>query len=378
MAGLSRSPTPSSRVLAAKAVRAAIADAGLKATDIDGLIVCRSGGATESELGLNVQSAAALLDLRLMQVLHAEGASSIIAIQTAALAVTAGLAKSVVCVFSDAQLQGRATRESFGRIKSTRGIEGLRYAAGLFGGSALFAMAARRYMADCSVSQEQLGAVALAARQWAMMNPLAIFREPLDMNTYLSARWIAEPFRLYDCAVPVNGAIAVVVTADDRAKDLRHPPLHILGMGQAHLGSDRQNEDSDGARGAEMVRDAAFKMASVTRADITMCQFYDPFTYVTLATLEGYGFCKRGEAGDFVASGAIGPGGSLPVNTGGGHLSGYYLQGMTPISEAVLQMRGQAGARQCDKCDVVLVTNIGGLFEHQACLVLGSYARDSL
>ncbi|MDB5451524.1 MAG: hypothetical protein JWO33_102 [Caulobacteraceae bacterium] len=377
MEGLVRQATPPSRTLAVRAVLAAAADAGLKPEDIDGLMVCRSGGASESDLGLNVQRAAMLTNLKLLEVVYAEGASSIAIIQTAAMAVSMGLATTVACVFADAPMTpGVSTSAAFGQRKTVKGVEGLRFAAGLFGGAGIYALAARRYMARYGATSEHLGAVAISARKWAQMNPRAIFQTPLTMEDYLASRWIADPFRLYDCAIPVNGSIAVIVTTVDRARDLARPPVHVLGMGQGHPGAlDQHGFERELGGAAALAKQAAFAMADVSVKDIDVCAFYDAFTYSTLATLEDYGFCGRGEAKDFVASGAIAPGGSLPVNTGGGHLSGYYLQGMTPVSEAVLQARGEAGERQCAKHDLVLATNEGGRFDHHACLILSPHAR---
>lgn len=375
--GLTREPTPPSRVLAARAVLAAAADAGLAPEAIDGLLVCRSGGASEADLGLNLQRSAVLPNLKLLQVSYAEGASAAANIQLAAMAVTHGLASAVACVFADAPLSpGLSAREAFGQRKTATGLDSLRYAAGLFGGAGIFALAARRYMEICDAKAEHFGAVAVAARAWAQDNPLAVFRRPLTLEDYLAARWIAEPLRLYDCAVPVNGAIAVIVTRPELAADLRKPPVHILGMGQGHPGTpDQAGFDREIGGGGAIARDTAFRMAGVSLKDIDICQFYDAFTYLTLNSLESYGFCGRGEAGEFVLSGATSPGGILPVNTGGGHLSGYYLQGMTPVSEAVIQLRGEAGARQCARRDVALVTNEGGRLDHHACLILSPHRR---
>src|SRR5690606_28334211 len=258
----------------------------------------------------------------------------------------------------------------------SRGIAGLRYTAGLFGGAAIYAMAARRYMETFGAKAESFGWVALAARRWAQLNPRAVFREPLTMEAYLSARWIVEPLRLYDCAVPVNGGIAVVITSAERAPDLKQPPVYILGMGQGHRGMPQRRGYEPGlASGGSLAKEKAFAMAHISTADVDVVQFYDAFTYLTLLSLEEYGFCGKGEAKDFVLDGGIAPGGRLAVNTGGGHLSGYYLQGMTPVAEGVLQARGTAGARQCAKHDVVLVTNDGGCLEYHACLVLSPHKR---
>jgi acetyl-CoA acetyltransferase len=191
------------------------------------------------------------------------------------------------------------------------------------------------------------------------------------MEDYLASRWIVEPFRLYDCANPVNGAIAVVVTTAERAADLKQPPVHILGMGQGHPGTpDFRGAPREISGGGVLAKETAFRMAGIGVGDVDIAQIYDAFTYSTLVVLEDYGFCGRGEAKNFVMDGRIAPGGTLPVNTGGGHLSGYYVQGMTPVSEGVIQARGHGGARQCAKRDVVLVTNDGGCLDYHACLVL--------
>ena len=376
MAGLTRTDTQPVSVLAVNGIREAIADAGLGHGDIDGLILSRSGAAHEKDPDLDLHKLAGLRDLKLLQLLHGEGTSAVQMVQTASLAVSAGLATNVVCVFADAPLQpGLSAREAFANIKSVQGLRGLRYTAGLFGGAALYAMAARRHMALYGTTQEQLGAVAVSTRRWAQMNPRALLKKPMSLDDYLASRWIAEPLRLFDCAMPVNGAIAVLVSAADRAKDMRQPPVHVRGFGQGHRGEPEQRGfDGDVRSGAALARDTAFRMAGIGVSDVDICQIYDAFTYMTLVMLEDYGFCKKGEGGAFVESGAIAPGGALPTNTGGGHLSGYYLQGMTPVSEAIIQARGQAGERQCAKRDIMLATNEGGRFEYHGCLVLSPHA----
>ncbi len=376
MAGLVRAQPLTSVELAVQAIDLALEDAGLQHAQIDGLIMGKSPVQTEAGggPGLRLQRAAGLRSLRLLQFVDGEGTSAIQMVQTAAMAVSCGLARHVACVFADAPLrQGHKGSQAFGTIKSLEGVRGLRYSSGLFGAPSVFAMAAQRYMALHGTTREQLGAVAVSARRWAQMNPRAIFRQPLPMADYMGARMIAEPFGLYDCATPVDGAICVVVSAVATLADLRQPQVHILGIGQGHPGQAAVRHDGNGdGPGMAICAKNAFGMARISARDIQIAQFYDAFTYFTLAALEGYGFCGEGEAGAFVSSGQIAPGGSLPANTGGGHLSGYYLQGMTPLSEAIMQARGQAGERQCARHDTVLVTNVGGYFDHHASLVLGS------
>jgi acetyl-CoA acetyltransferase len=160
----------------------------------------------------------------------------------------------------------------------------------------------------------------------------------------------------------------VIVTSADRARDLKKPPVYVLGAGQGHPGGDPVDRL---ASGAALAKETAFKIAGIELKDIDMVQFYDCYTFTVIVTLEDYGFCRKGEGGPFVADGHTGPGGSLPVNTGGGQLSAYYLWGMTPLSEAVIQMRGEGGERQVKKRNICLVSGNGGSLTTHSTLVLG-------
>jgi acetyl-CoA acetyltransferase len=161
------------------------------------------------------------------------------------------------------------------------------------------------------------------------MNPLAEHRDPITIEDYHASRWVAEPLHLLDCCLVSNGGVAIIVSR--------------------------------------------FAMAGIGVPDIDVVQAYDCYTYTVLVTLEDYGFCEKGEGGPFVADGKLGPGGSLPTNTGGGQLSAYYMWGMTPLSEGVIQARGQGGERQVSKHDVVLVTGNGGVLDHHSTLVLSPH-----
>ena len=159
-------------------------------------------------------------------------------------------------------------------------------------------------------TSEQLGAVAVAARQWAAMNPLAQMRDPITLEDHQSSRMIADPLRLLDCCLVSNGAVAVIVTSADRAATLRQPPVHVWGWGQAHPGYVNRRDSEFGlVSGAARSGPEALKMAGVSVRDIDVRELYDCFTYTTLITLEDYGFCAKGEGGPFAASGALGPGG---------------------------------------------------------------------
>lgn len=373
-AGLSRAQPLDANELAIGAIDDALIDSGLAASEVDGLLISRSPVASDPAPGLGLHRAAALPALRLLQVLDGEGTSALQMIQAATQAIAHGAATNVICVFADAPLRGgKRGSQAFGTTRVTRGIGGLRYSSGAFGAASIYAMAAQRHMDRFGTTRAHLGAVAISTRQWACMNPSALFREPLTMEAYLSARKVAEPFGLFDCAVPVDGAVTVLLGPGTGS--YRKPPVQVMGCAQAHEPA-AWPHDSGGGPDSAATRAfrAALESARVAKSDVDMLQCYDAFTFMTLQALEDFGFCAAGESGGFVADGQTSPGGPLPVNTGGGHLSGFYLQGMTPIVEAVLQLRGEAGARQCPRSDVAAVTNTGGYFDHHACLVLGSAA----
>jgi uncharacterized OB-fold protein len=226
-------------------------------------------------------------------------------------------------------------------------------------------------------TSEQLGAIAVAQRQWAAGNPHAQYREPITLADHQRSRWVAEPLHLLDCSLVSNGAIAVIVASAEQAAGGRRPPVHIWGWGQCHPGQPMANGSEFGlVTGAVQAGRAAMGMAGVGPADVTMCQIYDCYTYTVLVTLEDYGFCAKGEGGPFAASGALAPGGSLPVNTGGGQLSAYYMWGFTPLSEAIVQARGDGGDRQSAATDVILVSGNGGILGHHGTLVLSPHRRE--
>jgi acetyl-CoA acetyltransferase len=191
------------------------------------------------------------------------------------------------------------------------------------------------------------------------------------MEDYHNSRWIIEPLHLLDCCLVSNGAVAVIVSSADRAKEMPRPPVYVLGMGQGHPGDvNRSGSEWETETGAKLAGETAYRMAGLGPSDVTACELYDCYTYTVLVTLEDYGFCKKGEGGPFVEDGKLGPGGSLPTNTGGGELSGYYMWGMTPLSEAIIQVRGDGGDRQVADNSVVLCTGNGGSLSYHAALIL--------
>ncbi len=234
----------------------------------------------------------------------------------------------------------------------------------------MYAMVAQRHMHRYGTTNDHLGAIAVAERQWANLNPAAQFHDtPMTIEDYHRSRWVVEPFHLFDCCLVSNGGVAVIVTSADRARDLRRPAVYLLGMGQGHPGGDPVETLTSGA---PLAKAAAFAMAGIALEDIDVVELYDCYTFTVLVTLEDYGFCQKGEGGPFVADGRIGPGGSLPVNTGGGQLSSFYMWGMTPVSEAVIQLRGDGGRRQVPDAHVALVSGNGGILSTHATLVLSN------
>jgi acetyl-CoA acetyltransferase len=366
---------PSPRRLAAQAVRAAVADAGLTLDDVDGLLV--SHGMSGSP-GIELAEALGLRDLRLLTHMNAFGATAGAMVSYAAMSVISGAADTVACVFADAPLKPRQSAGSayHSAAREHYGFTGMTAALGFRSVNAFYALAARRHMTRYGTTGEQLGAIAVDTRRWAAMNPLAQMREPITIDDHQSSRWVVEPLRLLDCCLVSNGAVAVVVTSADRARDLARPPVHIWGWGQGHPGHRLERGSEFGlVTGAATSGPVAMKMAGVTADDIDVCELYDCYTYTVLVSLEDYGFCAKGEGGAFAASGALGPGGSLPTNTGGGQLSAYYMWGMTPLSEAVVQARGHGGERQVAKNDVILVSGNGGILDHHSTLILSPHPR---
>lgn len=371
MSPMSRAFIGTTRDLAITAVAAATADAGLSLSDLDGLLIAKSPSAPPDALPLHLKNDLGLGELGLLANMEAEGTSTLQAIQYAAMAIQHGLAQRVACVFADARVLSKGAGKGFVKSMDISGLQGWDARQGLFGPVGAYALLASEHMARYDWTEDDLAAYAVSCRQWAQMNPAAQVRDALTPAQHRQSRYIAQPLRLLDCAMPVNGAAAVVIEAANAEPQGTHPAIHVLGFGQGH--SDTLGPERDLMRGARRACQTALSMAGLTRTDITQVQMYDPFSSVGLALLAGYGLCEPRSAGEFVRAGHTAPGGTLPVNTGGGQLSGFYLQGMTPVSEAVIQARGDAGARQCPR-GPILVGGLGGCMEYHATLVLAPAA----
>jgi acetyl-CoA acetyltransferase len=354
--------------LGVEAVGAALADAGLDRADADGMLVGSSQGIRTDRLGVNLARRAGLGDLRLLEHLEIKGATAVAMIVRAALAVRAGMARTVICVFADAPIRGGASAgTTYAQSGGNVGVRGLERASGVLGSVPTFALLASRFLNLRGGTEADLCAVALSARAWAAGSAQAVNREPLDADGYYASRMIATPLRVLDCARPVNGAVAVVVSSARAASALA---IDVRGVGAAHPMRRRRAGGESWFGGGGQAVDDALATAGLTRGYLDVIELYDPFTIVTLCLLEEYGLCEPGGAGEFVRGGAIAPGGTLPLNTGGGQLSGFYLQGMTPLAEAIIQLRGVGGDRQVAGAQTALVTGIGGRIDHHEALVL--------
>jgi len=360
---------------AGEAIALALEDAGLQARDLDGLLI---NGNQSEEMAPRLQFALGFVDLTLVNTMSAFGSSATTMLQYAAYAIESGQANVVACVYADAPLaEGESISQSgySGKRFSAPGLAGLRFAYGDYGpANSMYALALRRHMHLFGTNHDQLGTIAVGQREWALMNPRAQMKNPMTLEDYHASRWVVEPLHLFDCCVVSNGAIAVLVTSAERARDLRQPLVYLRGFGQCAPGDPARAErepsvhTGDGKSGQ-----LALAQAGIGLSDVDVLELYDCYTYTVLVTLEDYGFCEKGDGGVFVADGKLGPGGSLPCNTGGGQLSSFYMWGFTPLSEGVIQARGQGGERQIDKHDHVLVSGNGGVLNFHSTTILSKH-----
>jgi acetyl-CoA acetyltransferase len=234
-----------------------------------------------------------------------------------------------------------------------------------------YALGAARHMHQYGTSREQLAEVAVAARKWALLNPMAWEKEPLTIKEVLNARMVSYPFTVRDCCLVLDGGGAMIVTSAERAKSLRRKPVYVLGTAEALSHASISSMPDLTVTPAAITGPKAYAMAGLKPADVDMVQIYDAFTILPIMCLEDLGFCPKGEGGPFVENAAIAPGGKLPVNTNGGGLSYCHpgMYGVLVMIEAVRQIRGECGARQVKDCEVALAHGNGGVFS-SGCTVL--------
>ena len=249
---------------------------------------------------------------------------------------------------------------------------------GHFGATAGYALAARRAMHTFRTGPETWKQIAVGQRKWANLNPRAMMHDrTMTGEDYYNARWLVEPFRLFDNCLISDGGRAYVVTSAERARNLKHPPVLIMGMGQHNPSSDiEQATHMAGPTGAQKAGDMAFRMAGITVDDIDACEIYDCFTYTVEITLQDYGFFGPGEGEDWFQGGTIEPGGRMPVNTSGGQLSEGYFMGLTQLTEAVMQLMGRGAERQLGpetntkRPEIMLCSDNGGVLQSHSCAIL--------
>lgn len=343
----------STLTLASRAIMAALEDAGLDADAVDGVATFRVG---DSVLPGVLTQALGVRDPRWYLDQFGGGSVSHAIVGQAALAIHAGIADTIVCYRA---LNARSEFRMGGTGRPLVDAVETQYQApyGYFVPPQQFAMAARAHMEKYGTTEEQLGRIAVQQRANAVLNERAMMREPISLDDHAAARWVVEPFRLFDCCLETDGAVALVLTSAERARDLKKPPVLISSAAWGGGQTLYSNQQPDTTRSAASdVAPRLFEMAGVGPGDIDVAQLYDCFTYSVLVQLEDYGFCAKGEGGAFVESGATARDGTLPVNTHGGFLSEGYVHGLNHVYECVSQLRGEAGARQIEGAAVGLST----------------------
>ncbi len=346
--------------LTVDAAMAAIDDAGLTRDDIDG--IATYPGNMDQPPGFSGVGVVELQDaLRLELTWYAGGLElpgQLGAVVNACAAVTAGLAKHVLCfrTVSEGSAQGAKGRAAVmpgmgggsGGVPRVSGFMEWRLPYGAPSAANWIAMMAQRHFHEYGTTREQLAWIALNARRNAALNPKAIYRDPMTLNDYLNVRMVSSPLCLYDCDVPADGSTAVIVSAADAAAGTRKEPLRVRAAGTAIRGRPSWDQWDDLTTMA--LRDAGPMMWSqtdLTPGDVDVAALYDGFSFITLCWLEALGFCAKGESGPFVDGGArIARDGEVPLNTNGGQLSGGRLHGFALLHEACVQLWGEAGERQ--------------------------------
>jgi acetyl-CoA acetyltransferase len=337
--------------LAAEAIRAALDDAGLVASDVDGM-TCFSTGDPASPL--RVAHAIGLDEIGWSVNTLAGGNQVALVVANAAAAIITGQA-DVVVVYRvlDANVRyGKVTGEV-----TVGGPEQFAAPHGYMVPPQWFAMWAQRHQHVYGSTIEDLGAIAINGRTHAVNNPHAIARDPITLDQYLAGRWVVEPFRVFDCAYEVDGAVALVLTSAERAADLRHPAVYPIGAAEGTGAGGMSDQWPDmTSMYSRIVAPKLWARTGMGPADMDIACMYDCFTYTVMATFEDFGFCEKGEVGDYFRAGRATYGGDVVVNPHGGLLSEGYLHGLNHHYEAVLQLRGDAGIRQVDNAELALVT----------------------
>jgi len=340
--------------LGLRACVAAVKDAGFRNSDIDGVITQQTRSNPQA-------NASPLLAQRLgirpsyVNDISLSGAAPSAMVANAVAAIEAGLCSVVLCASAGGDQPLSVDGRGRGRLST--GWEDFMNPFGAGAAPVSYALGARRHMHRYGTSSRQFGAIAVACRKHALSNPNAVMRKAMTIEDHQQSRMVVDPYRLLDCCVPASGAGAIVVTSIERAKDLDRAAVNLVGIGASSLFATLEHADELASSAAKDAAERAFSMAGLTPADVDLAELYDPFTSVVLVTLEDYGFCAKGDGGAFVEGGRIEIGGELPVNTHGGLLSQGHLGGIMHITEAVRQLRHEAGERQVQNARVAVTSS---------------------
>ena len=363
---LGRLPHKSSLQLHMEATYNALADAGLKKSDIDAVFTSGRNMANDVPEYLGIRP-------RFIGGTQVGGCSFILHVEHALAAINAGLCEVALITHGESGYSRIAMPAPRWGDDSTNNQFELPY--GPSGPAVGYGMLATRHMHEYGTTSEQLAEVAVATRKWAALNPKAFVRDPITIDDVLQSRLICWPFHLLDCCLVTDGGGAVIVTSAERARDLRRPPVYVLGTGECGTHQMVSQMPAFNAWDAARVSgERAFRMSGVRHEDIDVAQFYDAFTIVPILALESLGFCKAGEGGPFVAGQRTAPGGDFPMNTNGGGLSYTHtgMYGIFTIIEAVRQLRGESGPRQVRDAKTAICHGTGGTWSAAATLIVST------
>jgi acetyl-CoA acetyltransferase len=361
-------PDKSALQLHHQAAKVACEDAGLAKHEIDGLFTCGSDGMHPLQVVEHLGLRPTFVDGT-----QVGGSSWEFFVQHATAALQARMCKVALLVYGSTARSDWQRRLRTGETLPARGPAQFEapYGLTLIG---KYALAARRHMHEYGTSSRQLAAVAVSANRWAQLNPRAFtYGKPLGIDEALTSRMIADPLRQADCGLRTDGGGAVILTTEERARDLRRKPIRVLGTGEAvsHLHLSQWHDMPTLVAAQSGSR--ALEQAGLTVQEIDVLQIYDALTIMVLLTLEALGFCRPGESGPLAESGALAPGGRLPTNTDGGGLASNHpgMRGLFLLIEATRQLRGECGARQVPNARVALCNGTGGYLSSCGTVVLG-------
>jgi acetyl-CoA acetyltransferase len=355
-----------------QATQRALADSGVAKSDIDGLMSAGMGGdyqmpaAVAEYLGINH---------RFIDGTMTGGSSFEYHVQHAAAAIREELCDTVLITYGSDFLSTMGRSLGTGAMRDAKRIAGPTQFEAPFGNTLVgaYAMAARRHMHEYGTTSEQLAQIAVGVREFAGLNPDAMYRDPISVEDVIGSRLIADPLHLLDCCVVSDGGGAVIMTTAERARDLRQPPVYVLGAAAAQTHWNISQMPDFTTTAAAQCGPEALARAGIKPHDVDTVQLYDSFTITVLLLIEDLGFCKKGEGGAFVAEGNLRRGGRVPLNTDGGGLSSSHsgMRGIFLLIEATRQLRRQGGAAQVPDCNIALACGSGGMLSCIGAVVLG-------